>query len=81
MLVPLYGFLKGDTLGLVILVHDDDKIYEVGANLQEASAMRVAPCDAFNVYFEGCKLDPNLTVTQAGLAVLDRIDVIPEDRS
>ena len=43
MLVPLYGFLSGDTLGVVILVQDHDRIRQVAANLQEAVCMRVKP--------------------------------------
>jgi hypothetical protein len=43
MLVPLYGFLRGDTLGLVILVQDSDRIRQVAHTLQQAAAVRVAP--------------------------------------
>jgi Toluene-4-monooxygenase system protein B (TmoB) len=78
MLVPLYGFLRGDTLGLVILVQDSDKIRQVAANLQQAAAMRVAPVQNAQVWAHGRLLPPDLTVVEAGLSALDRVDVVPE---
>jgi hypothetical protein len=79
VLVPLYGFLKGDSIGLVLLVHDHDSIADVAACLQEAAACRVAPKPVAHVYAQGKRLDPALTVTQSGLQALDRVDVITED--
>jgi hypothetical protein len=75
MLVPLYGFLQGDTLGLLILVKAEDRVAEVAASLQQAAAMRVAPRPGARVCFAGRVLDPELTVAQAGLTALDRVDV------
>ncbi|HXG27348.1 MAG TPA: toluene-4-monooxygenase system B family protein [Nevskiales bacterium] len=79
MLVPLYGFLKGDSIGLVLLVQDHDTVADVAACLQEAAACRVAPKPVAHVFRDGRRLDPELTVTQAGLQALDRVDVITED--
>ena len=78
MLVPLYGFLRGDTLGLVILVQDSDKIRQVAQNLQQAAAVRVAPCAQAQVWAHGRRIPLELTVAEAGLGALDRVDVIPE---
>ncbi|HVV84908.1 MAG TPA: toluene-4-monooxygenase system B family protein [Kofleriaceae bacterium] len=77
MLVPLYGFLRGDTMGLLVLVHDHDTIETVAATLQQAAAARVAPRAGARVYVRGRALEPTDTVAQAGLTALDRIDVIP----
>jgi toluene monooxygenase system protein B len=79
MLVPLYGFLKGDSLGLVLLVQDQDTVGAIGNKLTQAACMRVAPSARLRVYHDGRLLDPELSVLQAGLAPLDRIDVVPED--
>jgi hypothetical protein len=78
MLVPLYGFLRGDTIGLVVLVHDHQTVADVAAILQEAATVRVAPYARPVVWHAGRALDPHLTVAAAGLQALDRIDVIPE---
>jgi hypothetical protein len=75
MLVPLYGFLDGDTLGLVILVQSDDKVSAIAKSLVEAATPRVAPPAAPVVYHAGRALDPLITVREAGIQPLDRVDV------
>ena len=47
--------------------------------LQLAACVRVAPRPHAQVYFRGQRLDPQLTVAEAGLAPLDRVDVVPEE--
>jgi hypothetical protein len=78
MLVPLYGFLKGDTIGLVVLVKDSDPVSAIASTLQQAAAVRVPPQPRARVYAGGRELDPALTVAAAGLTALDRVDVVPE---
>jgi len=79
LLVPLYGFLAGDTLGLVVVVHDDDRVHAIADQFQVAACVRVAPRAQAQVYFRGQRLDPQLTVSKAGLTPLDRVDVVPEE--
>jgi hypothetical protein len=79
VLVPLYGFLRGDTVGLLVLVHDGDLVGDIAHRMQRAATMRVAPLTSGRVFVRGRELDPQLTVAQAGLTALDRVDVIPEE--
>jgi Toluene-4-monooxygenase system protein B (TmoB) len=79
MLIPVFGFLKGDTIGLVVLVHDTDRIKDLAISLQEAAAVRVAPSEQVIVYAQGVSLDPELTIAQAGITALDRVDVVKVD--
>jgi hypothetical protein len=79
MLVPLYGFLQGDSIGLLVLVHDTDTIAEIARKLQQAAAVRVPPKPRARVYYAGRALAPELTVAAAGLSALERVDVFPED--
>jgi hypothetical protein len=79
MLIPLYGFLRGDTLGLVILAQDTDTIRQVGAKLQEAASVRVAPVPSVDVRYRGRLLDPDRTVAESGLGALERVDVSPRE--
>jgi hypothetical protein len=79
VLVPLYGFLAGDTLGILVLVHGEDRVGAIADRLQMAASVRVAPRVHAQVYVRGRRLDSNLTVTQAGLAPLDRVDVVSEE--
>jgi hypothetical protein len=73
--IPLYGFLEGDTIGLLILVHGEDSIAEVAHKLQSAARLRVGVDGPVTVLHEGRSLDPLLTVADAGLQPLARIDV------
>jgi hypothetical protein len=77
MLVPLYGFLRGDSLGLIVLVQDTDPVRRIAEVLGQAAGMRVAPSPGASVFAEGRRLDPDATVAQAGLTALDRVDVVP----
>ena len=78
MLVPLYGFLQGDTLGLVVLVHDTDRVRDIAQRVQRAAAARVEPRARVVVVAKGRRLDPEATIVQAGLTALDRIDVVED---
>ena len=78
MLVPLYGFLQGDTLGLVVLVHDTDRVRDIAQRLQRAAAVRIASRERVTVLTNGRRLDPDATIAQAGLSALDRVDVVEE---
>jgi hypothetical protein len=76
MPIPLYGFLQGDTLGLLILAEEGDTILELARKLQDAASIRVAREDKIDYVYDGKAIDPVLTVAQAGLQALDRFDVI-----
>jgi hypothetical protein len=73
--IPLYGFLEGDTLGLVVLADEQDTMAELARKLQEAAALRVAPTAEASVWFNGAPLGRGTTVEAAGLRALDRFDV------
>ena len=78
MLVPLHGFLQGDTLGLLLLVQDGDTLAHVARTLIDAAAVRVAPVLHARVFHAGVELPLTATVAGAGLAALDRIDLVPD---
>lgn len=78
MLVPLHGFVQGDTVGLLVLVHDTDTIAQLAQLLVDAAAVRVPPAPVARVYRDGRELAPSLTVAGAGLSALERIDLVPE---
>jgi Toluene-4-monooxygenase system protein B (TmoB) len=80
MSIPLYGFLEGDTLGLLVLAEEGDTVLELARKLQDAASIRVARNDKIDFVFDGKAIDPGLTVAQAGLQELDRFDVIWRDR-
>jgi hypothetical protein len=76
-LVPLYGFVHGDTLGVLVLVQDTDSIADLGRRLQQAATVRVTTIVDAIVMARGKPLDPKVSVTAAGLSALDRVDLVP----
>jgi len=78
--IPLYCFVAGDSLGVLVLVNDHDTVAELALRAQQAAAVRVAPRPHALVFAQGNALDRDATVKEVGLAALDRVDVRPEDR-
>ena len=76
MPIPLYGFLEGDTLGLVVLAEEGETVLSLARKLQDAASVRVARVDKIEIVHNGTAIDPGLTVVQAGFEPLDRFDVI-----
>jgi hypothetical protein len=76
MPIPLYGFMEGDTIGLLVLAEEAQTILELARKLQDAANIRVARTDDVELLYDGKSVDPALTVAQAGLQALDRFDVI-----
>jgi hypothetical protein len=76
MPIPLYGFLEGDTLGLLVLGEEGETVLELARKLQDAASLRVTYNDKISFVYNGKTIDPELTLARAGLQALDRFDVI-----
>jgi hypothetical protein len=76
MAIPFYGFLQGDTVGLLILAEEGDTLQALARKLQDAASLRVAARERLQVVYNGKTMDPTMTVAQAGFQALDRFDVI-----
>jgi hypothetical protein len=74
-MIPLYGFLEGDSLGLLILAREEDTLARLVERLQSAAELRVAPLKMPCVVVGGRTLDPEMTVAAAGLTALDKFEV------
>ena len=79
-MIPLYGFLEGDVLGLLVLAGDDDTAGELAAKLLSAASVRVAPIETPVVVFKGAALAPQAKIRSVGLTALDRFDVVRGER-
>lgn len=75
-MIPLYAFLQGDTIGLLILVYPHEKIKEVAKKLIVSARTRVTPSDPLEVYCGNKKLILDKTVAESGLLALDKIEVV-----
>ncbi len=75
MPIPLYGFLKGDSIGLLVMANDHDTVEDVARKLQRAAHVRVTPRQQLEVRYKGKKLNLTDPVAQINFEVLERIDV------
>ncbi len=75
-MIPLYGFLQGDTIGLLILADEDDTAKTLAAKLVAAARVRVEPRAPLRVFHRGRELDADVTVARARIEALDRIDAV-----
>lgn len=73
--VPLYGFLEGDTIGLLVFADAADRMEDLAAKLERSAQVRVRPRPGGRVRVGGRLLPGRLTVEEAGLSALDRFDV------
>jgi len=78
MAMPLYCFVRGDTLGLVVLANEAESIDELALRLARAAAPRVTLAGPLRVWHHGRALEGGLTLVQAGLSALDRVDLKSE---
>jgi hypothetical protein len=79
MAIPLYVFVRGDTLGLVVLAPVEESVSQLALRLARAAAPRVALRGALRVLHRGRVLHGELSIAQAGIAPLDRVDLLGED--
>lgn len=75
-MIPLYGFLEGDTIGTLVLADPQDTAAELSAKLQAAATVRVAPFAEADVIYKGEPLLGRVTVADLQMAPLERIDVV-----
>lgn len=76
MLVPLYGFVEGDTMGLLVLAHHDMTAAQVAAQLRNSARTRVqATASDWQLQIDGETVNDALTVAELGLEPLARIDL------
>jgi hypothetical protein len=75
MPLPLYGFMEGDTIGLLILADEQESVQSLAAKLRDASNLRVDADGELEVAYQGKVLDPDSTVARAHFAPLQRFDV------
>jgi len=77
--VPLYGFVKGDTIGLLVVADEAETVQQLCQRLQEAADIRVAMFSPADIIHDGEVLSSTLTIGQSGLTALERIDVAPRN--
>jgi hypothetical protein len=75
-MIPLYGFLQGDTMGILVLAEEGDTAAILAQKLAAAAGVRVRTASELRVLFRGHTVPANVTLEGAGIEALDRIDVV-----
>jgi hypothetical protein len=75
-MIPLYGFLQGDTIGLLVLAGDEDTAADLVLKLVSAASVRTPGPRNPRVVFRGETLLPVASIARAGMTALDRFDVV-----
>jgi hypothetical protein len=75
-MIPLYGFLEGDSMGLLILADEEDTTAALAERLEASAAIRVGARGRRRVVWHGRVVDRASTVGGLGMAPLDRFDVV-----
>jgi len=75
MLVPLYGFVEGDTMGVLVLAGSDMTVAEVAAKLKASAALRAGTEGPWVLMLGERTLRAEATVFELGLKALARVDL------
>lgn len=75
MLVPLIGFVQGDSIGVLVLAHDDMTIAQVAEKLRQSARVRVDVDGEWELRVADHVPMPDNTVAEAALGPLQRIDL------
>jgi hypothetical protein len=75
MPLPLYGFLEGDTIGLLIVADEQESVRSLAAKLRDAASLRVDGSCYMDVVYQSIVLDPDCTLAQADFKPLQRFDL------
>jgi hypothetical protein len=75
-MIPIYGFLQGDTMGVLLLADESDTAETLARKLIAAASVRVRPSSELRVLYRGRAIPANTTLDRAGVEALERVDVV-----
>ena len=75
MPLPLYGFMEGDTIGLLIVADEQESVRSLADKLRDAASLRVDGSGSMDVVYRGIVIDPDSTLAQAEFKPLQRFDL------
>jgi hypothetical protein len=74
--MPLYGFVQGDTMGVVVLGRLDGTVADLGADLLRAVGVRINRQGPYQLRAGERRLEPDAVLRTQAMAPLDRIDLV-----
>jgi hypothetical protein len=75
MPLPLYGFMEGDTIGMLIVADERESARSLAGKLRDAASLRVDGSRCTEVVYRGVVLDLDSTLAQADFKPLQRFDL------
>jgi hypothetical protein len=78
-MMPIYGFLQGDTIGLLIFAYPNETMQDLIDKVQKAAAIRVEPKTGMKLVYKDKAIDVNLTVSAMGMQPLEHFFVLQGD--
>ena len=75
-MIPVYAFVEGDTLGLLVLAQEPETVAALTERIQGAASVRVRRFASASLRHRDRTLDPRDRVGDSGIAPLDRLDVV-----
>ena len=76
--MPVSGFVQGDTMGVVVLARSDGTAGDLAEKLMQATAVRDARRPGFRLMTGARALDLGATLRMQNLEPLDRVDLVWE---
>lgn len=76
-MIPLYSFLNGDSLCVLLFAYDQDTMADLIAKAQAASQLRVKAQSGLQLIYNGKKMANSVTVAEVGFRPLDIIKIQP----
>jgi hypothetical protein len=74
--IPLYAFVQGDTMGVVVLGRLEETVRDLGENLLRATGVRVKRRGSFRIISGSQSLDLAAPLLTLGMRPLDRVDLV-----
>jgi hypothetical protein len=74
--IPVYGWVQGDSVVVVVLAREEQTVAELSEQLCQAASVRVAGSASRYAVKGGQRLDPEAPLRAAGIDALDRVDVL-----
>lgn len=74
--MPLYAFVQGDTMGVVVLGRLEGTVKELGENLLRATGVRVTRRGPFRILSGDRPLDLAAPLRTLPMRPLDRVDLV-----
>lgn len=75
-MIPIYGFLEGDSIGLLIFAYPNDTVADLISKVQKSAAIRVKPRMGMQLLYQDKALLLTSTVQEIGIQPLEHFFVV-----